>query len=238
MARNNTYFYLSGFIAISLFLFFLAMFVTMLFKSSKIDTYAFNKDNYVSISMDMIPVKTKSTKKHTQSKPIEQASQEISEDVDVNDLFNDVWTKKITKSKPKATNKRHIDAIKQKIKTTQENSVESLSKKIESLDTSKNNDENSAQSSANEVNEYLAKIQAIVYKNFHVPANSQGYSVRAVIELNALGKMIDFRILNYSANDALNAQADMMKEKLRNIVFPINPDNKSSRTIVILKSKE
>ncbi len=188
--------------------------------------------------MDMIPVKTKSTKKHTQQKQIEQVSQEVSEDVDVNDLFNDVWTKKITKPKAKAKNKRRIDAIKQKIKTTQENSVESLSKKIESLDTSKNNDENSVQSSANEVNEYLAKIQAIVYKNFHVPANSQGYSVRAVIELNALGKMIDFRILNYSANDALNAQADMMKEKLRNIVFPINPDNKSSRTIVILKSKE
>ena len=238
MARNNTYFYLSGFIAISLFLFFLVMFVTMLFKSSKIDTYAFNKDNYVSISMDMIPVKNRSTKKHTQPKPMEQASQEISEDVDVNDLFNDVWTKKITKTKPKAKNKRRLDAIQQKIKTTTENSVESLSKKIESLDTSKNNDENSAQSSANEVNEYLAKIQAIVYKNFHVPANSQGYSVRAVIELNALGKMIDFRILNYSANDALNAQADMMKEKLRNIIFPINPDNKSSRTIVILKSKE
>jgi protein TonB len=210
----------------------------MLFKSPDMKVYALNKKNYISISMDSVSLKTKSTKKKSQIKPVEKASQEITKDVDVNDLFSDVWTKKITKTKPKAKNNRRIDAIQKKIKTTEQNSVESLSQKLESLDSKKNDDENSAESSANEVNEYLAKIQAIVYKYFHVPENSQGHSVKAVIELNALGKVIDFRILNYSTNDALNTEVDKIKNRLSNIVFPINPEHKTSRTIVILKSKE
>ena len=238
MARNNFYFYLSGTLSFSLFLLFFLLFITMLFKSSDMKVYALNKKNYISISMDSVSIKTKSTKKKSQIKPIAKASQEITKDVDVNDLFSDVWTKKITKTKPKAKNNRRIDAIQKKIKITEQNSVESLSKKLESLDSKKNDDENSAESSANEVNEYLAKIQAIVYKYFHVPENSQGHSVKAVIELNALGKVIDFRILNYSTNDALNTEVDKIKNRLSNIVFPINPEHKISRTIVILKSKE
>jgi len=68
-------------------------------------------------------------------------------------------------------------------------------------------------SSANEVNEYFAKIQALVYEYFEPPQNSQGYSVRAVIELSALGKFIDFRILDYSANIALNEECDKIKDR-------------------------
>ena len=210
----------------------------MLFKSSDTKVYALNKKNYISISMDSVSVKTKSTKKKAQIKPVEKVSQEITKDVDVNDLFSDVWTKKITKTKPKAKNNRRIDAIQKKIKTREENNVESLSQKLDTLDSKKNDDENSAESSADEVNEYLAKIQAIVYRYFHVPENSQGHSVKAVIELNALGKVIDFRILNYSTNDALNTEVDKIKNRLSSIVFPINPEHKTSRTIVILKSKE
>jgi protein TonB len=209
-----------------------------MFQPSKLDTYALNKDNYISISVDLIPVKNKATKKKTTTTPVETASDVLSEDVDVNDLFSDVWTKKITKKKPKARDKRRIEQIQKKIKTSEENKVQSLSQKVQSLDSSKNNDENSAASTASEVNEYLAKIQAIVYNHFQVPANSQGHSVKAVIELNALGKVLDFRILSYSSNEALNAEADKIKERLKKVVFPINPQNKSSRTIVILKSKE
>lgn len=113
--------------------------------------------------------------------------------------------------------------------------LEELSKTQDSSDSDK---EQKAASTAQEVNEYLAKIQAIVYQYFHVPANTQGHSVKSVIELNALGKMIDFRILNYSQSSALNAEVDKIKERLKNVVFPVNPQNRSSRTVVILISKE
>ena len=210
----------------------------MMFQPIKQDIYALNKDNFISISLDTVPVKKISTPNKNVQQEVEEPSEELTEDVDVNDLFSDVWTKKITKTKPKAKNNRRIDEIQKKIKTSEKNTNKSLSDTLNSLENKKDNDNNAAVSSGNEVNEYLAKIQAIVYKYFHVPANSQGHSVKAVIELNSLGKVIGFRILNYSSNDALNTEVDKIKKRLQSVVFPINPTSKSSRTIVILKSKE
>jgi len=106
------------------------------------------------------------------------------------------------------------------------------------MDSAKTNEESTPTSSGSEVNEYLAKIQALVYKYFNVPPNSEGYSVMAYIELNSIGKVMDFRILNYSANDALNSEVDKIKNRLKSVVFPINPQNRSFNTKVILKSKE
>ncbi len=238
MARNNRLFYLSGFISLLIFIFFLATFLYMMLNSSSIESFALKKDNYISISMDIQPEASKATKKSVQPAPIETATPDIAQNVDVNDLFSDVWTKKIQTKKIKPQDSKRIKEIQKKIKTTEANQVESLSKKIQSLDVSKSNKENLPSSTASEVNEYLAKIQALVYKYFNVPQNSQGYSVLAYIELNALGKVIDFRILNYSGNEALNREADKIKNRLKSVVFPKNPQNKSFGTKVILKSKE
>ena len=93
-------------------------------------------------------------------------------------------------------------------------------------------------STANEVNEYLAKIQAIVYQYFYPPDNSQGNSIRAVIKLSSIGKVIDFRILNYSGNDSLNKECDKIKERLISVMFPINPKSKTESYTIILKSEE
>lgn len=206
--------------------------------SSNINEYALEKDNYISISMDIQPKSSKSAKKSLQPTPVESSVSEMPQDVDVNDLFSDVWTKKIQKKKIQPKDSKRIKDIQKKIKTTQANSVESISEKFNELDNSKLNEENSPSSTANEVNEYLAKIQALVYRYFNVPPNSEGYSVMAYIELNSIGKVMDFRILNYSANDALNAEVDKIKDRLKSVVFPINPQNKSFSTKVILKSKE
>jgi len=210
----------------------------MMIRSSSINEYALEKDNYISISMDIQPKNSKSAKKSLQPTPIESSVSEIPQDVDVNDLFSDVWTKKIQKKKIQPKDSKRIKDIQKKIKTTHANSVESISEKLNELDSSKSNEENSPSSTANEVNEYLAKIQALVYRYFNVPPNSEGYSVIAYIELNAIGKVMDFRILTYSANDALNAEVDRIKDRLKSVVFPINPQNKSFSTKVILKSKE
>jgi len=113
-----------------------------------------------------------------------------------------------------------------------------LTQKLNSSETTKSNNKSDASSTAEQVNEYLAKIQAIVYSYFHVPPNTQGSSVKSVIELNAFGKMLDFRVLTYSDNAALNAEADKIKERLQSVIFPKNPQNRSSKTVVILISKE
>jgi len=190
--------------------------------------------------MNIQPKSSKSAKKSVKPTPIESAVLETPQEVDVNDLFSDVWTKKIQKKKTKTkpVNTKRIQEIQKEIKTTESNSVESISEKIDSMDSAKSNEESTPTSSGSEVNEYLAKIQALVYKYFNVPPNSEGYSVMAYIELNSIGKVMDFRILNYSANDALNSEVDKIKNRLKSVVFPINPQNRSFNTKVILKSKE
>lgn len=237
MDNNSNYFYISGFISLSLFGIIFALFIFTLFSVKKIDAYALKKDNYISISLDVSPVPSKN-KKSQDATPIEKVSDTPSENIDVNDLFSDVWTKKIAKKEIKKVNSKRIMQIQQKIKKVKSNSVKSISEKVNNLDDRESNQEAKSASTAHEVNEYLAKIQALVYQYFNVPANSQGNSVKTVIELNALGKVLDFRVLEYSSNSALNQEVDKIKERLKNVIFPVNPEKKSTRTVVILISKE
>ncbi len=240
MDNNSKYFYLSGFISLSLFTLFLFSFAFVLFKPTLAKTFALKKDNYISISLEIPKIQSRDAKKVQKSTTLTTSTPVASKNVDINNLFNDVWTKKIVhkKEKPKTFNNKRLLEIQKKIKKTQNKTVESLSEKVNNLESVKTNNENKASSTAEQVNEYLAKIQAIVYQYFKVPANSEGSSVKTVIELNSLGKVLDFRILSYSDNEALNREADKIKERLFSVIFPKNPQKKSSRTIVILISKE
>jgi protein TonB len=236
MDKNNQYFILSGFFSIVLFALVLFLFLFMMFSVRDEKMYALKKANYISVSIS-IPLKSAKSRKR-KSSTLKSNSSSVSKNIDVNDLFSDVWTKKITTKKQRKKNSKRIQDIAKKLKTVEKKSVDSISEKIEKIATQESKENQDQSSTANEVNEYLAKIQAIVYQYFHVPPNSEGNSVKTVIELDPLGRMIDFRILNYSANEALNAEADKIKERLRNVVFPKNPQNRSSRTVVVLISKE
>lgn len=249
MARDNTLFYASGFFAFALFLFFLSLFAYMLFTSSKNHMFALKKDDFISVSIDLsntdVQNKSASVDKTIEAPAVQEDKvQEVdipAQDIDVGDLFNNVWTKEIKKEKiqeQKTVDTKRFQEIQKRIKKTKNQEIDSLSKKIESLTSDEGSDSAKSSSSGNEVNEYRAKIQAIVYKHFHPPQNSQGNSVRAVIELSALGKMLDFRILNYSSNQLLNEESDRVKSRLIGVVFPINPENKSGNYIIILRSEE
>ena len=209
----------------------------MLFSSSKIDAYALKKDNYISISLDVSAVQTKISKKAvvTPKEKIQSISE--AKEVDIGDLFSDVWTKdiKIEKQEKKVDNKR-LDLILKKIKTKDKNNVKSISENVQSNEADTSADENKKSSTGDEVNEYFAKIQAIVYKHFYPPKNSQGHTVKAVIELSAIGKVMDFRILTYSANAALNDECNKIKNRLSGVLFPVNPNNNSFSTIVNITS--
>jgi len=133
-------------------------------------------------------------------------------------------------------NCKRISEIQKQIKLQKNNEVKPLVKTDEQLE--KKNKSINAESSANEVNEYLAKIQAIVYKHFNVPPNTEGNRVKTLITLDPFGKMLDFKVLTYSASKALNNEVDRIKERLKNVVFPMNPSGKTTTTIVTLISKE
>jgi len=243
MAENRTLFFLSGFFSISLFTLFLALFVNMMLSSNLPKTFALKKDDFISVSIEMPTAKIKKTKA-VASTPQVVESLPISEEaeIDIDDLFSDVWTKKIKKVKPKAkeVNKRVLDEIQKKSKIKTDTQTQSIVEKINDMDSSKQ-DNNTTQSSstANEVNEYLAKIHGIIYKYFYPPENSQGHTVKAVIVLSAIGKVMDFRILTYSANGELNQECDKIKARLKGVMFPSNPDNRSfTRAINIISDKD
>ena len=235
MVNNNTkYFYLSGLASFSLFFTFIGISISMMLHDNKIPQFALEKDKFISIVI--APPQVKKIKK---KKVVKQVKKEIvkpiiepveSEEFNIDDLFSDVQTKdvKIKKEEPKRIDAKRLQEINKKISTTKENEV----KKIEQIH------EVQSTSTATEVNEYLAKIQQQVYDSFHPPQNSQGHTVKAVIELNALGKVLDFRILTYSANSDLNAECDKVKDRLLGINFPINPDNISGSYIIKLTAKE
>ncbi len=240
MDNNNSYFYISGFISVSLFTFFLLLFINMLFSNSKIKAYALKKDNYISVSISMSDLKTKSIKKNITIPVIETQTPVEAKEVDIGNLFSDVWTKDIKKEKKEkkpAENKR-MQEIQKRIKSSKNNTITPSSEQIQNNENAKNSDESSLSSAADEVNEYLAKIQALVYKYFYPPTNSQGHSVKAVIELSAIGKVLDFRILQNSVNSDLNEECKKIKSRLDTVLFPINPENKSGNYIIILTSEE
>ncbi len=240
MGRNNSYFFVSGFISLTLFSIFLSLFFYMMFSSSKIKEYALTKDNYISVSIELPKEKKLKSKKSVATPIVNTPQTTQTQEVDIDDLFSDVWTKNIKHkkvTKKKIDNKR-IQDIQRKIKTTNKNDTSKISQKIQQITSNKVDQENVQTSTADEVNEYLAKIQALVYKYFYPPANSQGHSVKAVIKLSALGKVLDFRILQKSANMALNEESEKIKERLMSVVFPRNPQNKSGNYIIILTSKE
>jgi protein TonB len=236
---NQRYFYISGFISLSLFMLFLGLFLVMLFQVEDIKKYGFKKENYVSVSVVLTP--SRKQQKHKSSSVSKVVSQVVtkSKNIDVNNLFSDVWTEKIEHKKIKRkVNSKRINEIQKQLKLKENNKVKPVNETIKKLQQAEEKTNEDASSAANEVNEYLAKIQTIVYQHFNVPPNTEGNSVKTVIELDPFGKMIDFRILNYSSSEALNSEVDKIKKRLTNVVFPQNPQHKSSKTIVILISKE
>lgn len=227
----------------------------MLFSSDEIKAFALTKDNYISISLTTPKLEQKSAKKSVTTpiqkeikkeeqvvEPtiVENVKAPVTPEVDVSNLFNNIWTKDIKKVKitEKNIDNKRIQEIQKKINISQENKGSDIVKKVSNSDDKQSNEQESHRSTANEVNEYLAKIQALVYTHFNPPENSQGNSVKVVIELSMIGKVLDFRVLNYSGNSNLNEECDRMKQRLMSVVFPVNPENKSGTYIIILTSEK
>ena len=201
-----------------LFLLLLSSFAYMLFAPKKVHTYGLTKKKYISISLESIPTKAKSTshkkmstkKMHKKRVKKRDSVDAVSENVDVDSLFSKVWTKKVDTHIKK---KRRVDT-KRLAEIEKSISAPDISENYTQKSNShSNNKKAKIASSAEEVNEYSAKIHAIVYDHFFPPPNSEGEQVKAVIELSPLGKLLDFRILNYSGSEALRDRSDHRGEE-------------------------
>ena len=243
MDKSTRLFLISGFISLFIFIFFISIFIYFGHFSLKSKSYALQKKNYVSISLESIGSKKEAVKKDitlpTPKKEVikEKTEEKVeSKDVDVDDLFSDVWTKKVDVKKPKKIiDSKRLSQISKRIPSKKVT-------KVKSIDISKVETQNRAKSSGgNEVNKYLATIQAIIYKHSGKAPQKDavGSVVLALIELNPFGKLIDFRILRYSGNESFDRECDKIKARLENVLFPQNPDGKnfSHKIKIIAKDK-
>lgn len=221
---NNSNFYLSGFLSFLFFFIIIIIFSLSFTKEANPKTFALKKANFISVSLSTVDLKSST---YTPRRAVKSTKLE-KKNIDINNLFNDVWTRKIKKTQKKKTQQdsRRLLEIQKKIKIKNSNNLKTIHKAIKS------------NSTADEVNEYNARIQAIIYQYFSVPSNSQGHRVKSVIELSAIGKVIDFRILTYSAHEGFNNEVDKIKSRIKDVVFPLSPEKKTTRTIILLISKE
>jgi protein TonB len=250
---NNRYFYLSGLISLSLFALFLVLFVIILLQQEKLKQFALKKDNYISVSINTPLVTKKTLKKSKKSKPtppkpkvkkeepkppIEKPAEQKKPQVvnkNISDLFASVKTQKIShkSNKKPVIDKKLLSKLSKKTakkSITQNSAAASLMKKIEI--------ESQSASTSPDVNEYLAKIQAIIYEHFFPPMNSEGLSAIVSIRFDSIGKIISYRVLNYSGNDLFDREVDMLESRLRALTFASHPEGKSESVKIILTSQE
>jgi len=255
MVNDNKYFYLSGFISLFIFSFFISSAIYVMVSFDEVIKYALEKKEFISISIVIPKILNDSDKKAPVKKdsnpvviPLKEEVKIDSnpvapikkKEVNIDNLFSEVLTKGIEKKKkvPEHTEMRRLDAIAKKVERTKEKKIKSIINKYKDKKIKNDGAKSSKNSSANEVNEYFAKIQNMVYKCFYPPQNSQGNTVKAVIKLGALGKVLDFRILQYSSSIDLNNECDRIKQRLSSVVFPVNPKNRSGSYTILLTSKE
>lgn len=249
MDRDNHYFFAAGFL--SFFLFFLFIFLFAIFFANselKIET-----PESIVVSLDL----QEPQKEEVMAKPeVVEAKEEMPEikeivastipevskpttEKSVDSLFGEVKTKKQEQAKvpevSKEIDKKIFDELAKKVDKSSQAEAESVVKKIENI--SKQVDIKSS-STKKDVDEYVSKIHAMVYSNFRPPKNSAKSVAVAIIEISAMGRLIDFRVVSYSNNSALNSEADRIKARLQSQLFPKNPDNNSVKYTINLIPEE
>ncbi len=242
MVRNNSLFYLSGFISFLLFFSVLFLFAYMVIINESPKSFALKKDNYIKISVDLTenkPLKKqkKQVKKKQENILVEKSKPKLKEKplatpADFSSLFSNVKAQKIVYKK-QTPKKQKIDTaqmkqIQKRIKTSTKKRDSIASKAIESLEISKSsdNDTTKSASTASEINELAAKITEIIYSRFLVDTSMLGNIVTIRISIDSSGKLTRYRIMQTSASEALNEEAMRLKERLLHVTFPITKDYK------------
>jgi len=239
MARNSTLFYLSGLISFLLFFSIATLFMMMLIVDNTSKNYALKKDKYVKVSIDLTenrPVKKQKKqvkkKREAPAKKKEELKKAVAKPADFSSLFSNVKAQKIVHKKKKVIHKQKIDTaqlqqIQKRIKTSKKRDS-SISKSIESLEFSKSSDSKNTKtvSTASQINEIAAKITQLIYSRFLVDSSMLGNVVTIRISIDGYGKLIDYRILNASASEALNREAQLLKKRLLHVSFPKTKDYK------------
>jgi protein TonB len=246
--NQERYFFLSGLISITFFVVLLFLVGFSLIISPKIEQFALTKSQFISVSIE---INDKKVTEKSEPEPQVSSSKPISEPVieeptvkpksipEISDLFSKVKPEKIEK-KPREEAKRNeqLNALEKELLTHKEASR--FTDKVNKVDLVKPSIKMIVQggSTGPLVNEYHAKIQALVYTYFRPPAGTAGEVARVRMNISASGKLIGYKVISYSGNSPFNSEVDWLKDRLNSIRFPDHPDGKDTVLDFILTAKE
>jgi len=243
---NNRLFLLSG--IASFVLFFLIVF-TIAWQASqfiKPVSYASLKSDVVSVSLDSeAAIENKPQNENTEEQPlikpeIEKNSKNVEvkkSQPEITDLFSSVkviQTPKESKSNSKELSE--LSALEEKVLSTKRTSQ--LFEKAKNFDLTKPGVKVVSASTGPEIDAYKAKIQGIIYSQFHPGAGTQGFSARVRIVITRDGQLGSYHVVSYSGSGVFNAEVDWLKERLRQVALPKNPKGDEAIFEIILTAKD
>ena len=156
---------------------------------------------------------------------------------EITDLFSNVKVKHTAKeSKQNTKELSELSALEEKVLSTKRSSQ--LFEKAKNLDLAKPGVKVITASGGPMVNEYYAKVQGIIYANFHPASGTEGFAARVRIVLTPDGKLDSYRVISASGNAVFNAEVDWLKERLRQVVLPKNPEGEEAIFEIILTAKD
>jgi hypothetical protein len=252
--NHERYFFLSGIIAISFFLILLFIAGYSIILSPKTEQFAMIKSDVINVSISLNEVEIKNEPENiteAQNDPLpevikEPASQENPKEtkeaepqVNISDLFSQVKVDKTHKKKEDDLKRRDdLNHLEKELLQTKERT--SISEKVTKLELTKPSVKMVpvGGSTGPLVNEYHAKIQAMVHTNFHPPAGTVGEIAKVRMSFSSSGQLISYKIIRYSGNGTFNSEVEWLKDRLSVVRFPEHPEGRSTVLEFILAAKE
>lgn len=246
-SHHDRYFFISGFISISLFLLILLLAGYAVRNSAKIEQFAMVQSDTISVSIALSEEKgqiepaaeTAEPPSEPEPAPVPPEKKSAEKSPEISDLFSQVKPR-IEPQKNADRTKRYegLAALEKELTASAEK--QRFSEKVKNIELSKPGLKMVVQggSAGPVVNEYHAKIQGLIYTHFHPPAGSAGQAARVRIKISPGGKLVSYKIIAYSASTSLNNEVDWLKERLGTVVFPPHPEGREAVLECILTAKE
>lgn len=240
--NQERYFFLSGLISITLFVVLLFLAGYSLAVSPAIEQFAMTQSEYVSVSI-MEPSNEVQKSPEPQavlekSEPVQEEERSVEPEPvpEISDLFAQVKPDITPKKKPEEN--KQLNALEKEVLERKESPR--FSDKVSKVELAKPSVKMIPQggSSGPLVNEYHAKIQALVYTYFRPPSGTAGEAARIRMKISAAGKLISYKVMSYSGNGSFNGEVDWLKDRLNSTRFPEHPDGKDAVLECILMAKE
>lgn len=241
--QEKSYFYLSGFISVSVYLALCASFLLYINapKPKKFDS--FSKTTVLELEL----ISTKSNERKVAKKSVQKQQEVVKKStsksskqraVNAKSLFAKVKTtaKKVVE-KEIHTVKESIDPsrFKSKFQKQKKTDNSSVSKLLSDVKTTTNMPKNNA-SAKGETHEYFSKVKEILWQRWNPRLLEEGLVVKVLVMITNSGKF-DYRIVKYSKDERFDESLKEFLESQKNEAFPTHKINTKVDIIINFKSE-